>query len=93
MDPGFIVIDEVAGLFFAIGFVGFFIPLTPLVLVGSFILFRYFDIVKPWPIRWIDKEMAKSKTTAAIGIMLDDMVAGLMAGLAQIGFLYLGQRF
>jgi phosphatidylglycerophosphatase A len=83
MDPSFIVIDEVAGLFFTIGLVGLFFPLTPWLLVGSFLLFRFFDIFKPWPIGWIDDSLAKSKKTAALGIMLDDMLAGLMAAVVQ----------
>ncbi|MBY0462369.1 MAG: phosphatidylglycerophosphatase A [Alphaproteobacteria bacterium] len=84
MDPSFIVIDEVAGLFFTIGLVGLFFPLTPLILVGSFLLFRFFDILKPWPIGWIDKKLAMSQETAAFGIMLDDMLAGLMAVVVQV---------
>ncbi len=82
-DPSFIVIDEVAGLIFAIGLVGLFIPLTPWVLVGSFLLFRIFDIFKPWPIGWLDERLATSQKTAALGIMVDDMLAGLMAALVQ----------
>ncbi|NBT84942.1 MAG: phosphatidylglycerophosphatase A, partial [Alphaproteobacteria bacterium] len=84
MDPSFIVIDEVAGLFFAIGLVGLFFPLTPWILVGNFLLFRCFDIFKPWPIGWIDKKLAMSQKTAAFGIMLDDMLAGLMAAVVQV---------
>ncbi|MBY0280683.1 MAG: phosphatidylglycerophosphatase A [Alphaproteobacteria bacterium] len=84
MDPSFIVIDEVAGLFLTIGLVGFFFSLSPLILWGSFLLFRIFDIWKPWPIGWVDKKLAKSRKTAALGVMIDDMLAGLMAAIAQV---------
>lgn len=42
----------------------------------AFILFRLFDIVKPWPISWIDRRMK-----SAVGVMLDDLVAAFMAGV------------
>ncbi len=49
------------------------------VLVG-FVAFRFFDIIKPWPINWIDK-----KVTGGFGIMLDDVIAGAMAALVLQG--------
>jgi phosphatidylglycerophosphatase A len=45
------------------------------VLLG-FLLFRFFDILKPWPIRWFDQ-----RVPGGFGIMLDDVLAGLYAGL------------
>jgi phosphatidylglycerophosphatase A len=42
--------------------------------VVGFVLFRFFDIIKPWPISWIDKNI-----TGGFGIMLDDVIAGVMA--------------
>jgi phosphatidylglycerophosphatase A len=45
-----------------------------MLLVG-FLLFRFFDIVKPWPISWLDQ-----KVSGGLGIMLDDIVAGVAAG-------------
>ena len=45
-----------------------------MLLVG-FLLFRFFDIVKPWPISWLDKSVS-----GGLGIMLDDIVAGVAAG-------------
>ena len=42
------------------------------VVVGRFLLFRFFDIVKPWPIRQLDK-----KVSGGFGIMIDDVVAAL----------------
>lgn len=45
-------------------------------LVAGFVLFRLFDILKPWPIRWIDRRVG-----GGFGIMLDDLIAGGMAWL------------
>lgn len=42
--------------------------------LGGFVLFRLFDILKPWPIRWIDR-----RVHGGLGIMLDDVLAGLLA--------------
>jgi len=44
-------------------------------LVG-FLLFRFFDILKPWPISWLDKKMQ-----GGFGIMIDDIVAGLFSAV------------
>ncbi len=69
-DPGYIVIDEVAGLWIAlIASNGEW----PLVLL-AFMLFRLFDIVKPWPVGWADRQLE-----GAIGVMADDVLAGLYA--------------
>ncbi len=46
-------------------------------LVAGFVFFRFFDIVKPWPIRWVDR-----KVSGGFGIMFDDVLAGLYAGLS-----------
>jgi phosphatidylglycerophosphatase A len=43
-------------------------------IVVGFILFRLFDILKPWPIKWADE-----KVDGGLGIMLDDIIAGLAA--------------
>jgi phosphatidylglycerophosphatase A len=81
MDPSWIVIDEVAGYFWAISLISFVRPLDYLQLALAFIFFRIFDIMKPWPISWIDQSMAASNKTAALGIMLDDVLAGIFAAL------------
>ena len=67
--PG-IVWDEFAGMFITF----LLIPITWQNLVAGFILFRLFDIVKPWPIKWVD-----AKVSGGLGIMLDDILAGLVA--------------
>jgi phosphatidylglycerophosphatase A len=71
-DPAAIVWDEV---------VGYLVAMTcapagwPWVLAG-FVLFRVLDIWKPWPIRWLDR-----RVHGGLGIMLDDLAAGALAGL------------
>lgn len=67
--PG-IVFDEFVGIWVA--FVA--VPITPLTVVVGFLLFRLFDIWKPWPITWLDK-----RVQGGFGIMVDDLVAGLAA--------------
>lgn len=68
-DPGFVVIDEVAGQMIAL--IG--TPLTWKYLLASFILFRGFDIVKPFPLRRLES------LPEGTGIMMDDVGAGLYA--------------
>jgi phosphatidylglycerophosphatase A len=70
-DPSECVIDEVAGQWLACAF-------APLSLPGygiAFALFRLFDITKLWPVSWGEKQ------SGGMGIMLDDMIAGAMAGI------------
>ncbi len=69
--PG-IVWDEVAGFVLAMCFA----PPGWQFLLAGFVLFRVFDIVKPWPIRWIDQ-----RVQGGLGIMLDDLLAGLFTGV------------
>ncbi|GAW85333.1 phosphatidylglycerophosphatase A [Bathymodiolus platifrons methanotrophic gill symbiont] len=71
-DFGGIVWDEIAGLLITMWFVVF----SWQNLLLGFILFRAFDIIKPWPIKWIDQ-----KVSGGFGIMLDDVIAGVFAGL------------
>ena len=75
-DPQWIVIDEVAGVWLALAVV----PLHLLSYLGAFVLFRFFDIVKPWPVSWADRHVG-----GALGIMLDDLLAGMYAaGIAFV---------
>lgn len=71
-DPKQIVIDEAAGFLVAV----FLLPFTAFNLILAFILFRIFDIVKPWPVRLIDK-----KIEGGVGIVLDDVAAGVLANI------------
>ncbi|MFV8819239.1 phosphatidylglycerophosphatase A [Haliea sp. E17] len=71
-DHGGIVWDEFVGLWIAL----WGLPVAwPWVLAG-FVLFRLFDIVKPWPIGYLDR-----RVHGGLGIMLDDVVAGVFAGI------------
>lgn len=71
-DFGGIVWDEIAG--FLITMIG--IEFSWQSLLAGFALFRLFDIVKPWPIRWLDQHVA-----GGFGIMIDDVLAGIFAAL------------
>ena len=79
-DPGSVVIDEVAGQLFTLCFV----TVDLWTLAAGFVLFRFFDMTKPWPINWIDK-----KVKSGFGIMLDDIIAAIFA----IPMLYLFEIF
>ena len=72
-DAGCIVIDEFLGMFVTL----FAAPPHPLAWVLGFVLFRVFDIGKPFPVSWFDQRIH-----GGIGIMMDDVVAGLYALLA-----------
>jgi phosphatidylglycerophosphatase A len=74
-DPGFIVVDEVAAQWFVLAVLGYWQgPLEWRTYLAAFLLFRVFDIVKPWPARLIERWVA-----GGLGIMLDDIVAALYA--------------
>ncbi len=75
-DPGIIVIDEIIGMLIAL----LFIPKTTFFLITAFVLFRIFDIAKPYPARKMEK------LHGGWGIVLDDVVAGIYANIViQIG--------
>ena len=69
-DHGRIVWDEFVGFWIAMAA----LPVTWNSLLFGFVLFRLFDIFKPWPISWLDK-----KVSGGFGIMIDDVIAGLAA--------------
>lgn len=71
-DPSEVVIDEIAGQFLAF----ILVPVTPFTLILGFILFRIFDIFKPFPANY-----AQNNMPGGWGIMLDDIVAGIYAGV------------
>ena len=75
-DAGMIVIDEVAGIWVTL----LAAQMTPLSLLLAFLLFRAFDILKPWPVSWCDK-----KLPGAWGVMMDDIVAGIFAAACLLG--------
>ena len=65
-DQGGIVWDEFVGFWMSM----FLIPVTWQWLLAAFVLFRFFDIVKPWPVGWADR-----RVSGGSGIMLDDLIA------------------
>ncbi|HEY3778721.1 MAG TPA: phosphatidylglycerophosphatase A [Rhizomicrobium sp.] len=73
-DPSECVIDEVAGQFIACAFA----PRTMIGYALAFVLFRVLDIFKPWPIG------AAERLPGGLGIMADDVVAGVLAGLVLL---------
>jgi phosphatidylglycerophosphatase A len=71
-DHPSIVWDEIVGFWLTM----FTIPCTWLSVLIGFLVFRWFDIQKPWPIGWVDK-----KIEGGFGIMLDDMLAAVYANV------------
>ena len=67
-DPGIIVWDEFVGMWIAMLWIPglYWLPL-------AFVVFRLFDILKPWPVGWADRELE-----GGLGIMVDDVLAGLL---------------
>ncbi|SVA05641.1 uncharacterized protein METZ01_LOCUS58495 [marine metagenome] len=79
-DPSHIIIDELVGQWLAL----FLLPEGFFNIAISFILFRFFDIIKPWPIRLIEK------LPKGLGVMSDDLTAGLITlVLIQVINIYL----
>jgi phosphatidylglycerophosphatase A len=85
IDPGPVVLDEVAGQWVALVAVSLLHPRVPgwPELAAAFVLFRVFDVVKPWPIR------ALERLPCGWGIVADDLAAGLAGGLVAAGLLAL----
>jgi phosphatidylglycerophosphatase A len=82
-DPGWIVIDEVVGQWLTL-------LAAPASLVGyaaGFLLFRLFDIWKPWPVSWADR-----KLEGGFGVMADDVLAAIYAALVLLAGRYLIER-
>jgi phosphatidylglycerophosphatase A len=75
-DPGWIVVDEAAGMLIALA--GLTAEASIWGVLIAFGLFRIFDIFKPWPISWADQQ------SGAFGVMLDDIVAGALVAAALI---------
>jgi len=77
-DPGAIVIDEVAGMTLSVAAV----PLTLATLVLGFLLFRLFDVVKPFPAN------VAQRLPGGVGVMVDDLIAGVYV----LALLWLARR-
>ncbi len=78
-DHSGIVWDEFCGFWLTM----VTIPVTWQWLLTGFVLFRFFDIIKPWPINWVDKSVS-----GGLGIMLDDLLAAIYALLILKILLY-----
>jgi len=74
-DPGKVVVDEVAGQMIATLPLAFFTTWSMTAVMVSFILFRFFDIVKPYPANRFER------FKGGLGIMCDDLVAGVYAAV------------
>ena len=72
VDPKECVIDEVAGQWIVCAFA----PTSVLWYFFAFILFRIFDVLKPWPINWVER-----KVPGSLGIMADDVAAALIGSI------------
>ncbi len=72
-DPSKVTVDEIAGIFVTFIFHEF----TWVTAVAGFVLFRIFDIAKPWPVCWADRKLA-----GGWGVVMDDVFAGVYANLA-----------
>ncbi|MFH1435449.1 MAG: phosphatidylglycerophosphatase A [Pseudomonadota bacterium] len=73
-DDRRIVIDEVAGMMLSLAG---WENATVAIVIAAFVLFRFFDIVKPYPISWIDKRVG-----GGVGVMADDLAAGAFTVIA-----------
>ena len=78
-DHGAIVWDEVVGMLITL----IAAPAGWVWLLVGFLLFRFFDILKPWPIKWLD-----AKVHGGFGIMIDDVLAGVFSFLCLQGLVY-----
>ena len=84
-DPSEIVVDEVVGQWIALFVVSYgtwSMGLPALAMypgwIAAFVFFRFFDITKPWLVGWADRR------GDALGVMLDDVIAGVFAAIATV---------
>ncbi len=89
-DPSYIVIDEIAGMFMTIALCLHFniiYTVTILDLLITFVLFRLFDIWKPWPINVLDEKLAQTVAWRGFGVMIDDILAAIWATITMAIFM------
>jgi phosphatidylglycerophosphatase A len=82
-DPGIVVIDEFVGQWIAL-LPLLFVPHAALWILPGFILFRIFDVWKPWPVSWADRCVK-----GGLGVMLDDVLAGVYAAAVLAAVLWI----
>ena len=80
-DPGAVVIDEIAGIVVALAG----LPFNTIIVFAGFVIFRLLDIFKPFPIKYIEEKMS-----GGAGIVMDDVVAGIMTNAIMRIFIYSG---
>jgi phosphatidylglycerophosphatase A len=84
-DYGGIVWDEFVGFWITM----FLVPFSWQAVIIGFFVFRFFDIIKPWPIGWLDKQVS-----GGFGVMIDDVLAGIYSMLVmQVLVYYLPQKY
>ncbi|MDR1333583.1 MAG: phosphatidylglycerophosphatase A [Holosporales bacterium] len=83
-DPGYVVIDEVCGVFLGSSIIFSYGLTSTWAIIINFLLFRFFDIVKPCPIRNVEAHLKRFDKTAGFGIMLDDVLAAIIASSLQV---------
>lgn len=89
MDPSFIILDEVIGQLLTFALISCFQPLSALTIGAGFVAFRFFDILKPGPIRAIERSLEQRPRFRSASIVLDDVLAGVFAALAVSGGFFL----
>jgi phosphatidylglycerophosphatase A len=89
VDPSYIVIDEVIGQLLCLIVVSSAFKLSFTEILISFLLFRVCDILKPWPIRHIERTLEQIPAYQAFSIIIDDVLAGLLGGVLAIALLKL----
>lgn len=82
-DPSYVVIDEIYGMLVCTAIA----PMNLYYLIAGFALFRLFDITKPVPVRNLEK------LPGGLGIVADDIMAGIYAGLSLLAFHYIYNAF
>lgn len=84
-DPGAVVVDEVVGQWMVLAIA----PFSPMGWIMAFLLFRLFDILKPWPISLADRHIK-----GGFGIMIDDVIAAVFAMVIMLALgLFIPQIF
>lgn len=79
-DASAIVLDEILGMWLSM----LYIPPNPLNITVAFLLFRFFDILKPFPVGWLERHVP-----GGAGVLLDDLAAGLLANICTSAFIYM----
>jgi phosphatidylglycerophosphatase A len=83
-DPKEIVVDEVAGIWLLLGCME---PVWQSYALG-FVMFRFFDVLKPWPVSWADRKIG-----GALGVMMDDILAGIYPLVLAAGYWVLTSNY